>query len=374
MENTLFIVFLSTFLYIVRISFFIIGFIKEYKNIKTKKTSQEHPYVSIIIPARNEECNIKDNLESLTKINYPNDKFEILVVNDRSTDRTSFVVNEIMKLNKNIKLVNIENDAQKEHIPGKAGAVHIGVNNSKGDLIFVTDADCQVQPNWLMKLTRLYNNNQTGFVSSYTNVIGTRLFDKIQAIEWIYMHTMGMGGVGMNIPLGCYGNNITFRKKFYLNFGGYKNISFSVTEDLALQMAFHKNKYEIHYLIDPETIVDTKPCKNLKEYFAQHHRWARGGLNLGWKAVVFVLSSFTFWVGMFYFTILGYLYPVILLLFIRMIGDFALLLSPLSILNKKYLLKYIPIAVPFFLLVELVIPFFTLKKKVKWKNQVFTST
>lgn len=374
MESAITVLFLSSIVFFLRICFFIIGFFKERRRTQKQKTNHFEPFVSIVVPARNEEQNIEGVINSLKKINYPKDKFEVIIVNDRSTDGTRELVENAINGLANFKLVNIENEAQKHQIPGKAGAVHVGVENSIGEVIFVTDADCTVQPNWIKKIVKLYYDKDTGFVTSYTNVVGSRFFDKIQAVEWIYMHTMAMGGVGMNQPLGCYGNNLTFRRSYYLNFGGYAKIPFSVTEDLALQKAFHSQNYRIHYYIDPETTVDTKPVKNITEYFSQHHRWARGGLNLGWRAVIFVLSSFAIWAGFLYFAFFGDWFHLLILLLIRIFGDLVLLISPLSILKKISYIFLIPIAVLFFLLVELTIPFSILNENVKWKDQIFKST
>ncbi|MGB9770766.1 MAG: glycosyltransferase [Candidatus Kapaibacteriota bacterium] len=374
MESAIFVLFFSSIIYLLRIFFFIIGFTIERKRTKRMISKDYQPFVSVIIPARDEEENIKETLLSFAKINYPEDKFEIVVVNDRSTDKTKEIVHSLLGKIPNLKLADIQDEFQKQNIPGKAGAIHAGVEYAKGEIIFVTDADCIVQQNWINKIVRLYADSQTGFVTSFTNVTGSRIFDKIQTVEWIYMHTMAMGGVGMKQPLGCYGNNLTFRKSYYNNIGGYKNIPFSVTEDLALQKAFHKYKYKIYYYIDPETTVDTKPVKNFAEYFAQHHRWARGGLNLGWRAVIFVLSSFSIWAGLIYFAIVLDILHMLLLLGIRILGDALLLANPLIILRKRKYLQWIPLSVLFFLIIELTIPFSILNRNVVWKGQIFKTT
>lgn len=374
MNDTTLILLLSSFVYIFRIIFFIGGFFREYKRTTNNLTGNYTPKVSVIIPAKDEENNIEDLLNTIKDIDYPKDKLEVIVVNDRSTDKTAEIVGKFKTNQTKLKLINIKNDTEKYNIPGKAGAVHVGVEASSGELIFVTDADCRIRPQWLKKIVPIYKDKNTGFVTSFTNVTGNRLFDKIQAVEWIYMHTMAMGGVGMNQPLGCYGNNLTFRKEYYDSFGGYKSIPFSVTEDLALQKAFYKNNFQVHYCIDKDILVDTKPCQNLKEYFAQHHRWARGGLNLGWRAAIFVLSSFCIWAGMLFFLISGHFSYLLFLIFIRIVGDTLLLLPPLLILKKTKLLFHILLSVPFFLIVELTIPFAILNKKVVWKDQVFKTT
>ncbi len=374
MKNDLVILFISSSIYLFRIAFFITGFFREYLRTKKLLRNEYEPEVSVIIPARNEEENISQCINSVLKLNYPKDKIEIVAINDRSEDKTEEILKKISEQNANLRIVKIENDFQKGNIPGKAGAIHLGVEYATKDIIFQTDADCTVPPNWIKKMVRLFQESETGFITSFTNVEGKRLFDKIQAVEWIYMHTMAMGGVGMNQPLGCYGNNASFRNKYYKKFGGYRNIKFSVTEDLALQQAFFRNGYKVHYLIDPETIVDTKPCRNIKEYFDQHHRWARGGLNLGWRAAIFVLSSFAIWFGFLYFVLNLDLLHFAILFFIRFLGDLLLLTPPFFILRKNNYFLTFPFAVLFFLLVELLIPFVIFNKNVRWKGQVFKST
>ncbi len=374
MKSELLILFISSSIYLFRIAFFITGFFREYIRTKKLLKNEYEPEVSVIIPARNEEENISQCIESALKLDYHKEKIEIIAINDRSEDKTDEILKQLSKQNPILRVVTIEDDSQIGSIPGKAGAIHLGIESATKDIIFQTDADCILPPQWVKKMVRLFQEPGTGFVTSFTNVVGKRLFDKIQAIEWIYMHTMAMGGVGMNQPLGCYGNNASIRKKYYKAFGGYNKIPFSVTEDLALQQAFFRYGYKIHYLIHPETIVDTKPCRNIKDYLDQHHRWARGGLNLGWRAAIFVLSSFAIWFGFLYFILKLDLFHFAILFLIRFFGDLLLLTPPLFILRKKNYFATFPFAVLFFLLVELVIPFVIFNKNVKWKGQVFKST
>jgi len=371
MKNELLILGISSSIYFFRIAFFLIGFFREYFRTKKMLKKEFEPRVTVIVPARNEEKNISQCINSLYNLDYPKDKLEIIAINDRSEDKTNEILDKLSQKIPELRVINIENESQKFNIPGKAGAIQVGVESATGDIVFQTDADCVVHPQWVKRMVKVFSEPDVGFAASFTNVVGKRLFDKIQAIEWIYMNAMGTGGVGMNQPLGCYGNNLSFRKKYYDSIGGYRKIKFSVAEDLALQLAFFRNKYKIHYLVNPGTLVDTKPCKNFKEYFHQHHRWARGGLNLGWRAAIFILSSFAIWFGFLFFAFNLDLFHLMILLFIRFLGDSFLLTPSLIILRKLSYFLYIPFAVPFFLLVELFVPFVTLKKDVKWKGQIF---
>lgn len=369
MPNELFLI-LSTIIYGIRTIFFVIGFIREKKICRQQKSKDYIPYVSIVIPAKDEEKNIEECILSVSRNRYPQNKFEIIVVNDRSQDRTGEILHNLQKTIPNLNVVTLENDDQKEGMKGKAGALQIGIENSKGEIILMTDADCIVTPEWISTMVQCYKDPNVGFVSSFTNVIGNRLFDHIQSIEWIYMHTMAFGGIGNSQPLGCYGNNISVRRNAFDYVGGYRKIPFSVTEDLALQQAIHKTKYKIHYLIHPKALVNTKPCNTFAEYILQHHRWARGGIKLGWRAAFFVLSSFAIWAGLIYFLLNQNFLYVLILLLIRIVGDSVITIPSLIILKKQKYFVYL-IFVVFFLLMELIVPFLLLNKKVRWKGQIF---
>lgn len=361
---------LSTIIYGLRTIFFLIGFIRERKICRDQKSKDYTPYVSVVVSAKDEEKNIEECILSVSQNNYPQDKFEIIAIDDRSEDRTGEILHNLQKTIPNLNVITIENDEQKEGMIGKARALQIGIENSKGEIILVTDADCTVAPEWISTMVQCYKDPNVGFVASFTNVTGGRLFDRIQSIEWIYMHTMALGGIGNNQPLGCYGNNISIRRKAFDLVGGYRKIPFSVTEDLALQQAIHKTKYKVHYLVHPDALVNTKPCDTFSEYIFQHHRWARGGVKLGWRAVIFVLSSFAIWAGLIYFLLnQHFLYAVVLLL-IRIIGDSIVTTPSLIILKKQKYFIYL-IFVVFFLMMELIAPFLLLNKKVRWKGQVF---
>ncbi len=365
--------FASISIYLFRILFFISGFFIEKKRSTKKETNQFEPFVSVVIAAKDEEENIERCVRSVANCNYPTDKYEIIVINDRSTDKTAEILEKLKTEINNLTYYTVESNEQKDNIPGKAGALHFGIQRSQGEIILVTDADCTVHPNWIYSHTQQYTDPDLGFVASFTYIKAKSFFEYLQSIEWIYMHTMAMGGIAFSQPLGCYGNNISFRRSAYDCVGGYKKIPFSVTEDLALQQAIHKAGYRVGYFISPQCIVETQPMKKFSEYIRQHHRWARGGTKLGWRAVIFVASSFAIWLGLILFSIQGNLQGATLIFLTRIIGDSLLSIPPHLILKKyKNLLDLMP-SIIFFIIMELIVPFLLLKRDVKWKGQIIKS-
>ena len=132
--STLFI--FLTFLYAVALLKLRGGF----KNLKAGQ-NKKRPNVSVVIAARNEEDTIKPCLAAVLTQNYPKDKLEIIVVDDRSDDKTFDAVKNLAKAHKRIKLLQIK-DRLTDLAPKKR-AINLGVQNTSGEIIITTDADCQ---------------------------------------------------------------------------------------------------------------------------------------------------------------------------------------------------------------------------------------
>ncbi|MEI6816812.1 MAG: glycosyltransferase [Bacteroidota bacterium] len=107
------------------------------------------PFISIIIPAKNEEKLIRICIESLNKINYPKDKFEIIITDGLSTDNTVAVAKEMG--------ARVINNPKQTVSPGR----NIGFENAKGDLIAFTDADCIVDENWLQNSLKYFDQDES---------------------------------------------------------------------------------------------------------------------------------------------------------------------------------------------------------------------
>ncbi|MDA3843001.1 MAG: glycosyltransferase [Candidatus Kapabacteria bacterium] len=361
----------ALFVYITRTIFFLVGAAKE-KNRKIPHLDlTEKPFVSVIIPARNEENNIEHCIDSLIKNSYPADKFEIIAVDDRSVDATAEILALLSLAHKNLKVVTISDKTLNKNLRGKPGALQAGINVSSGELILLTDADCTVSPDWIETMVSVYSDDEVGLVASFTNIRGNKLFDKVQAVEWIYMHTMASSGFGLKILLGCFGNNLSVRKTDLDKVGGYDNIEFSVTEDLALLREIRGLGKKARYICSTKTLATTNACKTMKEYLQQKKRWSVGGLDLGWNAVIFVLSSVTMWLGLIVSLVLGDYSVFAAILGIRIFSDYLLTVISVRKLELTKLKRWVLPSIFFFMIMELVAPFLVINKTIVWKDQVF---
>lgn len=361
----------ALFLWSFRVTYVLWGIKRENSKPNAILDENNLPFVTVIVPARNEEQNIDQCLESLIQCNYPNDRYEIICVDDCSEDRTHEILEGYSLQYPNVHIIRLGPEKRSAVLHGKTAALQAGFDIAKGEYVLMTDADCVVHEGWIRAYVSAFIATDPGLIAGITRIKHNNFFSKIQALEWIYMSKMAAAGVGWNTPLGCYGNNYGIKKSLLDKIGGYRNIKFSVTEDLMLMLEAHRVSKNTRYLTSPEVRVLTKPVEDFKTYLYQHHRWSVGGKELGIHAFVFVLCSSSLWVAFLMSLIaLNPLYMALIIL-IRILGDFLILLFPLIKHKETKLLWYSVPAILFFLVVELLAPLMLLFKKVEWKGRIF---
>lgn len=146
-ENILPITFCLLLIYYV---YFLLNILKGLGKLEKKDGNRTlSEFVSVIIPFRNEKDNLLKNLKSLEEQTYPKDKYEIIYVNDSSTDNSIEII-ETNRKNENIKVISVpENFFPNAH---KKRAIKFGIENSRGEIIITTDADCTYNQDWLYTL------------------------------------------------------------------------------------------------------------------------------------------------------------------------------------------------------------------------------
>ncbi len=357
--------FVLTF-YVLQQVIFLYGF---YKKLPINKNYE--PFVSVIVAARNEEKNIRSCIESLSKLDYPEDKLEVIIVDDFSTDRTGEIISEFTSQFNFIKKIV----PQKNIIsyPGKTNAIANGIELSKGEIIFTTDADCVVKPEWI-KTTLKYFNENVGIVPGFTFQKSYSQFTGMQNLDWIYLLTVAAGSINLGVPLSCIGNNMAFRRDAYEKVGGYKNIKFSITEDFALLHKINRNtNYKVVYQSEPEGTNFSEPCLDWKSLYRQKHRWGTGGMDApligfivmlwGWATHLFILLQVIF----------GTMFTLTLTV-IKFLSDFIFLSLSLKKFKMMKELKYFFAFEIYFILYVLILPaivFFD--RKVIWKDRQYSS-
>jgi cellulose synthase/poly-beta-1,6-N-acetylglucosamine synthase-like glycosyltransferase len=240
-------------------------------------------HISVIIPARNEEENIAACLNSICSQSYPKELFEVLVVDDHSTDNTATIVNSYA--DKNVKLISL-----KDFIPAgeinsyKKKAIEIAIAQSTGELVVTTDADCFAKENWLQTIAAFYEQHNPEFIAAPVAILpspvgeglGVRFIEFFQALDFMTLQGITGASVHKKMHSMCNGANLAYTKKAFTEVDGFTGIdNIASGDDMLLMHKIYKRYPDsVMFLKSKEAIVYTAPVNSIREFFNQRIRWA----------------------------------------------------------------------------------------------------
>ena len=259
--------------------FFLITFYKiGWVSILQKKDVENHQntFVSIIVPARNEEDNISNLIHSIQNQTYPKSSFELIIIDDCSTDRTSEIVKK--HSDSNIKLIALSDYLDEKNINAyKKKAIEIGINTSSGTLIITTDADCTMGENWLQEIVNCFETNQPKMMVMPVQIkYSNRFIEIFQTLDFMCLQGITGASVQKKFHGMCNGANLAYTKAVFEEVDGFSGIDHIASGDDLLLMHKIAKKYanEIMYLKSAAVVVKTIPAKTIKAFLNQRIRWA----------------------------------------------------------------------------------------------------
>jgi 1,2-diacylglycerol 3-beta-glucosyltransferase len=233
--------------------------------------------VSVLIAARNEANNILDCLCSIEKLSYPKEKLQVLIGNDASEDNTAQLVEHFIEDKPYFQLINITE--QVANLKGKANVLAQLVHYAKGEYLFFTDADIEVPIHWIEEMLVAFDPN-VGVVTGCTTLCGSKVFHRLQAIEWLFSLSFMELLARFHLPFTGMGNNMAVRTKAYRDIGGYETIGFSIVEDYLIFKAILSKGYDFRQLFKSEVLTISKPIDTFKSLMIQRKRWMQGAMQL----------------------------------------------------------------------------------------------
>ena len=304
--------------------------------------------VSIIVPARNEEKNISDCLLHLSNQDYFPGSYEIIVVNDHSTDNTGAMIENFRLKNPAHKIVLLNNDEEQNGLAYKKQAITKAIQISTGELIVTTDADCEMSENWLASIVSYYESEHPDMISAPVCFHQDKnIFEKLQSLEFMGLIGIGAGAVSNHQPMMCNGANLAYTKKIFNEvngFAGSQGVASGDDTQLMLKIA-ELNPSKIHFLKSPDAIVYTQPASSANDLLQQRKRWAS---KIPSKMNSFVLLmgcvAYTIHVGLLILLVCSVfdvsLIPFFLLFFtLKIIPEFIFLHSLSGFFRNRNLLK-----------------------------------
>ena len=294
-----------------------------FKNKKRDFTildSREQPFITIMVPAHNEEVTIEETISYLlNELNYTN--YEVLVIDDCSADNTPKILHKLQQQSKRLRVIRLAENK------GKAHAFNIGLAFAKGDLVLSNDADTLPEADALMRYVNYFNSPEGQNIAAVTSNIEvrnrTKLITKSTTVEF-----SSIVGIIKRAEMGVFGSifaysgaNTMYRKSALIDVGMFRQDR--ATEDISVAWDHQLNNWLAVFA--PEIISYTLVPETLKELYHQRKRWAKGGTevwltnlrkvlrhplkNLGESLMLLdqtlsICWSFFFWLATFVFTYL----------------------------------------------------------------------
>jgi cellulose synthase/poly-beta-1,6-N-acetylglucosamine synthase-like glycosyltransferase len=299
-------------------------------------------------------------LDSVVQQTYPKDKFEIIVIDDRSADKTSLLVSEFAMHHPQVSLLSIS--AKPENVSGKKNALDMGIKNSKGEMLLFTDADCCVKETWIEGMVSYFVHN-VGAVIGFSSVESKTFFERWQEFDFLALMSATCGITNMGFPLAASGQNLAYRRKAFDTVGGFERIKERISGDdtLMIQLIRKHTSYRIVFAGEAGTFNSTLPTHTLNEFIHQRSRWASNGtilLQLNPFFFYYLFSIYCLHVLLVTGLLLSFAYLPILFMtafawITKGIMDFTVTFYGAQVFKKKY--PYALFVVWFFLQTPLVL-------------------
>ena len=335
--------------------------------------------LTVIVPARNEEHNISNLLSDLSWQTYSRLKFEVIVIDDASTDNTLEKVKDF-KLEfpifplRYIKLQ--EDEGVNNH---KKRAITCGVEAAKNDYIVTTDADCRVGSEWLSSIAGYLKNNPAKMILGPVKFLddGT-WFGAFQQLEFSSLIGVTAATARMGHPLMCNGANMAYLKEAFKQVGGYGDEQFASGDDMFLMHKIEKEFPKcIHFIKSSQAIVSTLPQDNVADFLNQRKRWVSKNRFLpDWYTLIVGALTYAASISIvIYFSLLLiFNYPgwnfFIIAVILKFIADFSFLYIISNFFELRNKLKFIPISfIVNLIYVSFILVYAVLNRNYIWKDR-----
>ncbi len=226
------------------------------------------PFVTVMIPAHNEEDVIANTVENILAMDYEN--FEVIVIDDRSTDNTAAVLKDLEKKYDKVKVLIRQQGA----FPGKSAVLNDAFQMAHGDAILVFDADATVEPDFLSKLIPELEPKDVGAVQA-RKVIRNKnqnLLTRCQNNEYTMDTHFQAGRDSVKGAVELRGNGELIKREALEDIGGWNN--YTIVDDLDMSTRLHIKGWDVRFC--PDAVVYEEGIAYLWPLFRQRRRWLEG--------------------------------------------------------------------------------------------------
>lgn len=354
------IILIITVLYCCSILWVSVGFYREQKNEKQQKNDVA---ISVIIPVRNEEKRILNCLKSLNNQDYNKSKYELIIVNDHSSDESVNVIKAYLdSVTFSCEIYNLSDKTSKKE------ALKLGVKKANYSIIATTDADCELPKNWLGNIA----NN----ISKTDMLLGPVMFkkakgflNKFQLLDMMAMQGIEFGTLYFGFPTLNNAANLAYQKEALTQVKGFDEHKTPSGDDVFLLERFIQNNKKVKGFLNKKHIVETESEKGLINFLNQRLRWAsktkfyKNKMLIYFSTIILFQNTIMLFIYLALPFVENYLNILVILLSSKWLIDFILLFLVASFFEKRSVLFY-------FIPVQLIYPMYLL---VVWLASLTTS-
>jgi cellulose synthase/poly-beta-1,6-N-acetylglucosamine synthase-like glycosyltransferase len=305
--------------------------------------SSAQPFVSVVISARNEAERIGTCLEALARQSYPRDRYEVIVVDDRSDDDTASVVRRFERRLPALTVLRI--DTPDPDMAPKKFAIQTGIQAARGRIILCTDADCRPEPKWIESMTACFTES-VGMVIGYSPIDPSRGLSVLQpfvALDSLALASLACASALWKKPVTATGRSLAYRREVFDEVGGFRSIGrfISGDDDLLLQLV-RKTHWSVAYCT--ESLVPTDPPSGYRQFMHQKIRQASKGRHYTPGTIATLVWIYFFNLSLVLWAPWGWWHgePLAAMpLLIKLIADFGLLMTGgIRFRRLRFLLAY----------------------------------
>ena len=360
-------------LYLICIGAFTYGlFVLSHSHPVISTEAKRSGEISVIIAARNEGTNIEKLLQSLYNQSFNKERFEVIIVDDHSTDDTSEVSENFRVLHPEMNLKIL-----KATGIGKKQAIFQALHAAENELVMVTDADCELPERWIDSMVGYFvQNNLKMLLGPVLLSPANSLFEKLQVLEHLSLIASTAGSAAIGMPVMCNGANMMYDRQAALNVEKYRtDMKIASGDDMFLMEQFikHYGSKSVSFLLDNEAIVKTETKPNLRSFFQQRRRWAsKTKAYTNWKIITTALIVLLFNLSIVFFFVAGFFMPFFWVFFVlyvimKTLIDFPILRRITHFMKQQKLLRWVfplEFVYPFYVVFTAFSGLFT---NVRWK-------
>lgn len=232
-------------------------------------------FLTVIIPVRNEEQNILNLLKDLNGQTFPSSRFEVLVMDDGSSDNTAGIVKEFGKKSAmSLRLITLPDTPTKAP---KKRAIETAMKLAKGNLIVTTDGDCRAKPGWLEAIADCHAATGARLISGPVTFNREKsLTDHLQTVEFSSLIGSGASAISAGFPSLCNGANLAYEKEAFFEVNGYEGVRHIASGDDEFLMHKISAKFpkKVIFLKNADAVIATQAHQDWSLFFRQRKRWA----------------------------------------------------------------------------------------------------